>query len=603
MLPFVRAFSVKRSLLSVAGATFLAYSWNKRRFIKFSPQCYYCDQVLQVAAPAGEESASGTLCRVVDLLRQHLLLALAAAGSAVLAAVTSILSPIYISKIIEFITNGLIFTPDFNYGLAGLLGTTLANAVFTWLYIKLVGQLGEIIASELKVDIFSQLLHESIGFFDRYSVAEMLARLNVDVQEFKHSLKTIITTGLKTGVQLTSTIGQMLVISPKLTLTLSAGLPLIFLIGNVYGRFLRLSAGHIRSIEAEASNVVLEALSSIRTVKAFSAEDHQVQRYKERIAAHCEKNCALLSHIGIFQGLTNLSSSACAASVLFFGGLEVSQGRLSGGQLLAFLMTLQMAQRAVTELVTLNVKFQNMLSSLDRLQIRKLEQAEPPKLLAKVSGAVELRNVSFKYANRNEGVLDSVSLKAQPGEIVAIIGDSGCGKSTIAALMEMFYQPDRGEILFDSVQSDAFDVKNLRSQIGYVHQEPVLFQGSVRENICLGRVVDEAELDRVCKAAHIYDVIDALPNRYDTEISKTTLSGGQKQRITIARALVGGPKIIIFDEATSSLDQFTEAAVLQTICELRGSSTVILITHKLDHLKIADRVYKISEGRASRLVI
>ena len=164
-------------------------------------------------------------------------------------------------------------------------------------------------------------------------------------------------------------------------------------------------------------------------------------------------------------------------------------------------------------------------------------------------------------------------------------------------MIEGFYKPASGCILFDSVQSDSIDKKNLTSQIGYVAQEPVLFSGSVNENICLGRPVARDEIIQVCKAAHIHDTIEAVPNGYDTEISKTSLSGGQKQRLAIARALLGRPKILILDEATSALDHFTETAVIQTIKELRGSCTVILITHKQDQLKIADKIYKIAKGK------
>jgi ATP-binding cassette subfamily B (MDR/TAP) protein 8 len=597
MIPLLRTIFFKRAAITTLGLSFSSFQFKKLKLVCF-PR-YQCDELRSLTV-ATQQSSS--LRAIVDLLRRHLLLVLTASSAAALAAITSILSPIYVSKVIEAITNGLIFSNDFNFGLAGLLGTSVSNAVLTWLYIKLVGELGEVIASELRVEILNQLLHQSVYFFDTHSVAELLSRLNVDIQEFKHSLKAIITTGVKTSVQMTSTIGQMIILSPKLTLTLSSGLPLIFLIGNIYGRFLRLLSGEARQIEAEVGNIAIEALSSIRTVKAFSAEDYQVEKYGERAALQSQKNISLLSHIGIFQGLTNFSSSACAAAVLFFGSLEVAQGSLGSAQLIAFLMTLQMAQKAVTDLVTMNVKFQNMLGAYDRIGIeRKVgDFDELPRPLITISGLVEFKDVSFKYLNREGGVLNCVSLDASPGELIAIIGESGSGKSTIAALLESFYQPETGSISFDSVASEFIDKKNLRMQIGYVAQEPVLFSGSVRENICLGRSVEASELVQACKAAHIHDTIEALPEGYDTEITKTTLSGGQKQRIALARALLGKPKILILDEATSALDQFTESAVMQTIKDFRGSCTVILITHKMEHLKIADKIYKLSKGKISK---
>ncbi len=589
MLPLLRTIVLKRATISALGVSFASFYCRKGS--KLPLPRYSCDEIKLI--PNGP-SRQSSLQAIVDLLRRHLLLVLAASGSAALAAITSILSPIYVSKIIEAVRNGLMWSGDFNYGLVGLLGTSIANAALTWIYIKLVGELGEVIASELRVEVLSQLLHESVEFFDRHSVAELLSRLNVDVQEFKHSLKAIITTGVKTAVQLTSSIAQMIILSPTLTLTLSTGLPVILLVGSTYGRFLRLLSGEARRIEAEASNIAIEALSSIRTIKAFSAEEYQVQKYNQSVTAQSKKNASLLSQIGAFQGLTNLSSSACAAAVLFFGSLEVAQGSLRSAQLIAFLMTLQMAQKAVTDLVTLNVKFQNMLGSFERIGLNKTKQESGTILpLVKLSGRIEFKDVSFQYAKREGVVLKDVSFKAEPGEIIAVIGESGSGKSTIAALLECFYCPDSGTILFDSVQSYAIEKKNLRSQIGYVVQEPVLFAGSVKENICLGRDVKEEELLKVCKAAHIHDTIEALPRGYETEISKTSLSGGQKQRIAIARALLGNPRIMILDEATSALDQFAESAIIQTIKELRGMCTIVLITHKTEHLKLADKIFKI----------
>ena len=582
---------------------FLRTLFHKRSFIirmslaslvlyKNRPQKLYHCEVVTTNPPALIVKLESTLQQVIQLLRRHLLLAFAAAGSAVLAAISSIMSPLYVANVVDALTRGIFDSGQFQYNVLGLLGVSVANALFTWLYIKLVGELGECIAKDLRVRLFEQLLNESVAFFDNHSVAEMLTRLNVDVQDFKHSLKAILTTGLKTSVQLVSSVGQMIVLSPKLTFTLSAGLPLIFAVGSAYGRFLRLLCGEARVIEAEASNVALEALSNIRTVKAFCAEDYELQKYQVKVDDYGHRLSNMLSHIGIFEGLTTLSTSICTAAVMYFGGSEVLNGNISGGQLMAFLMTLQTAQKAVTGLVTLNVKLQNMIGAFDRLKLKLIKEHDD-KVKICLTGRVDMENVTFRYANRIENTLHDFDLNIKAGEFVAIIGESGSGKSTIAALLECFYRPQSGSISFDSVDASLIDKENLLTQIGYVPQEPTLFSGSVRDNICFGRNIPNEDVIESAKAAHIHDAIEALPNGYDTEIGKVSLSGGQKQRIAIARAIVNKPKILILDEATSALDYLTEGVILQTLLELKGKCTIIMITHKHDHLRHADRIINI----------
>lgn len=578
----LRTLLAKRSfILKISLATLPIYTANRKTQ-------YNCEATTVKASPliVREEPS---IRQVLKLLRKHLLLAFAAAGSAVLAAISTILSPIYVAKVIDVLTSGIFDGSQFQNGVLSLLGVSVANALFTWLYIKLVGELGEVIAKDLRVRLFEQLLDESVAFFDSHSVAELLSRLNVDVQEFKHSLKAILTTGLKTSVQLASSVGQMIVLSPKLTLTLSSGLPFIFAVGSAYGRFLRLLSGEARVVEAEAANVALEAFSNVRTVKAFCAEDYELQKYQGKITDYSRRNSALLSHIGIFEGLTSLSTTICTAAVMYFGGREVLEGNLSGGQLMAFLMTLQTAQKAVTGLVTLSVKLQNMTGAFDRLKLKQVKYDEQAMKIS-LSGRVNMEKVTFRYPNRIENTLENFNLDIKAGEFVAIIGESGSGKSTIAALLERFYEPQSGTISFDSVESSLIDKKNLLTQVGYVPQEPIIFSGSVRDNICFGRSIPDEDVISAAKSAHIHDVIEALPQGYDTEIAKVSLSGGQKQRIAIARAIVAKPKILILDEATSALDYLTEGVIFRTILELEEKCTIIMITHKHDHLKHADRI-------------
>lgn len=602
MIPIVfRLIWSKRRLL-LAGSFLLLNLKPKKQLI------YNCDTVqsVQILKQRVSYNERSGLIEIIRILRKHLLLTFAAAGTAVLAALMSILSPIYVSKLIDGITSAISATTTTNLaGSAGmLLGVSLANAVLTAIYIKLIGDLGEIIASEMRTELFSRLIHESMSFFDDHEIGELLTRLTVDVQCFKHSLKQILTTGIKSGVQLSSSVIQMILLSQSLTFSLGASLPLIFLIGNSYGKYLRRLSADVREAEAESSNRAHEALNHIRTVKAFVAEDFESEKYKMSAEEQSKLQRNLLGHVGAFQGLTVFSMNSLLAAVLYLGGTEVLAGNLSGGGLLAFLMSLQTAQRALTQFVTLNAKWQSMLSDHERIsrtvqskeELENLHGGRIPNEPCK--GRIELRNTSFKHKNRH-AVFDSANLVIKENEVVAIVGESGSGKSTMISLLSRLYDPQQGTLLLDGVDLKEVDLKWLRKQFGIVPQEPVLFTGTIRENIAYGDgIKDDSEIISAAKKAHIHEFIESLPDGYDTQLSKCSLSGGQKQRIAIARALLLSPKILIFDEATSALDAKSEEGIHATLKEIvKEGRTVIIITHKKGILELADRVYTLKQGK------
>lgn len=576
---------------------------------------YHCDEgglVIEKSKIIKKYDIKSGILEIIGILRRHLLLTFAAAGTAVLAAVMSILSPIYVSKLVDSITSALATSTKPNLaGSAGMLmGISLANAVLTALYIKLIGDLGEIIAGEMRKELFTRLLHESMSFFDDQEIGEMLTRLTVDIQSFKHSLKQILTIGIRAGVQLTSSGIQMILLSQSLTMSLGASLPLIFLIGNGYGKFLRKLSGEARDYEAIASNRAHEALNNIRTVKAFVAEDYETEKYSQAIEYQKIKQRNLLGHVGIFQGLTIFSMNSLLAAVLYLGGVEVLNGNLSSGGLLAFLMSLQTAQKSLTQFVALNAKFQSMLNDHERIsrtvqskeELNDFHSGKVPESACR--GEIEVKNLIFSHRGRKE-ILSSADLKINENEVIGIVGESGSGKSTLISLLGRLYESEKGEIRIDGVDLKELDLKWIRKQIGVVPQEPVLFTGSIKENISYGSTEFKNEqIELATKKAHIHDFITSLPEGYSTQLSKCSLSGGQKQRIAIARALLRSPKILILDEATSALDQKSEEAIHETLMEVvKEGKTVIIITHKKGILRMADAVYALKEGKFEKIKI
>lgn len=606
MTPFVFRFVWSKRKLFLA--SFLLNLTPKKHLIYNCDERFEKEKMRAKLIPSNQFlNERSSLMEIIQMLRRHLLLTLSATGTAVLAAVMSILSPIYISKIIDEITTGL-STNLASSNLAGsagmLLGVSLANAVLTALYIRLIGILGESIAGEIKIELFTKLLHESMTFFDDHEIGELLTRLTVDVQNFKHSLKQILTTGIKSSVQLTASVVQMALLSSSLTLNLSLSLPVILYIGIGYGKYLRSLSGIVRDSEAKTANRAHDALINIRTVKAFVAEDFECDKYKSCIEEQNIQQQSLFGHLGIFQGLTIFSMNSLLAAVLYLGGTEVLSGKLSGGGLLAYLMSVQTAQKALTQFVTLNAKWHAMISDHERIsrtvkskeELENLHDGKIPDLPCK--GKLELRDLSFSHKDRN-GIFKNANLIINENEVVGIVGESGSGKSTIVSLLGKLYDPQNGTLTIDGVDIRKLDLKWIRKQFGIVPQEPVLFNGTISENIAYGCAENQAEdIIQAAKRAHIHDFIESLPEGYETQLKKCSLSGGQKQRIAIARALFLSPKILIFDEATSALDNKSESVIHETLKEIvsEGKTTVIIITHNKGILDLADRVYILKDG-------
>ena len=602
----LRLLLSKRSLILVGSGSILILKPNRKKLI-------LCEEVkpvgtLKITRLEQNFSRSGIL-EIIGLLRKHLLLTIAATGTAVLAAVMSILSPIYVSKLIDSITKTLTQSHSTNLTGSGgmLLGISLANAVLTAIYIKLIGDLGERIAGEMRVELFEKLLHETVSFFDDNQVGELLTRLTVDVQNFKHSLKQILTTGIRAGVQLSASAIQMCLLSQSLTISIGASLPLIFVVGNAYGQYLRSLSSRARESETIASNHAHEALMNIRTVKSFVAEDFETLKYSGAIEGQRSAQSELFGHVGIFQGLTVFSMNSLLAAVLYLGGTEVLSGKLTDGGLLAFLMSLKTAQKSLTQLVTLHAKWHSMLSDYERVTRTVQSREELEDLHAGIvpdgecKGRIEFRNLTFAHRQRGDRkIFDCADLTIGQNEVIGIVGESGSGKSTLISLLSRFYdlQNGAGAVLIDGIDAKDIDLKWLRKQIGIVPQEPVLFNGTIHDNIAYGKEFDQFEVQKAAEKAHIHDFISKLPQGYSTLVNKCSLSGGQKQRIAIARVLLCSPQILVLDEATSALDNKSEAAIHETIRQvIKEGKTVIIITHKKGILEMADRIYQLIDGK------
>ncbi|XP_030623350.1 mitochondrial potassium channel ATP-binding subunit [Chanos chanos] len=485
------------------------------------------------------------------------------------------------------------------YGLQGLMTTG---------YIILLSRVGERVAANMRKTLFASVLRQDVAFFDANKTGQLVNRLTSDIQEFKSSFKLVISQGLRSTTQTVGCCVSLYVISPKLTGLTVVVLPCLVGAGAFIGSFLRKLSRKAQEQVAKATGVADEALGNVRTVRAFAMEDRELERYGHEVEKSCEMNEALGSGIAIFQGLSNIVLNCIVLGTIFAGGSLMASDEMSPGDLMSFLVASQTVQRSLASISILFGQMVRGISAGTRVfEYLTLEPTIPITGGGRIPhhsliGRVDFMNVNFSYPTRpGHQILKNFSLTLPPCKTVAIVGESGGGKSTVAALLERFYDPLSGVIMLDGLDIRTLDPSWLRGRaIGFISQEPVLFGTSVMENIRFGKpeATDE-EVYVAAKQANAHSFITAFPDGYGTVVGErgATLSGGQKQRIAIARALIKNPSILILDEATSALDAESERVVQEALDRATTGRTVLIIAHRLSTIQGADLIVVMNNGR------
>ena len=489
--------------------------------------------------------------------------------------------------------------------LMGLFGT---QGLLTFVDIALISKLGEDLAASLRRELFSVLLSQDIAFFDSHMHGEIVSRLTQDISDFKHTFKLCVTQGLKCVAQIVGSGYSLLNISPSLTLTLVSTMPVIYLFMNVYGTYLRHLSKKARLTDSQSIGIAGEALMNIRTVRAFAAEDTELAKYMDAYSRSASMNRYLGFHIGLFQGITNASVGGLILMILFYGGKLVGKKELTGGQLMAYMVSTQNTQKSLALVGVLFGQVIKALGSASRIfEYMNIQPTIPTKgglVPRHIEGTIEFKDVSFAYPTRSDHpILERFSLLIPNGKVVAVCGPSGGGKSTLGQLIERFYEPDNGEVLLDNTNIKQLDPAWLRSHIGYINQEPTLFASTILDNIRYGKPdATDAEVYEAARQANAAEFIERFPNKYNTIVGErgSTLSGGQRQRIAIARAILKDPQVLILDEATSALDITSERLVQDALDRLMKGRTVLVIAHRLSTIQNADLIVVMtSKGKES----
>lgn len=486
-----------------------------------------------------------------------------------------------------------------------LLGIFTVQAVFNFWRSYLLALAGEGVVADMRIALYQHLLTLSVRFFETRKTGEITSRLTSDVAVVQGAVSQALPQLVSQAVFLFGSILLLFVTNLQLTLLMLAVVPVAVLAAAFFGRKLRAMSTEFQDRVAEANASAEEAIVGIRVVQSFTAEPLEAARYTEKVRASYRVALRRAVFRALFIAGIGLAMFSAISLVLWYGGRLVIAGSLSPGNLVAFLLYTLIVAGAVGTLTGLYSQVQEALGATRRifeLLDETSDLTEPGQaVIPQPKGEVRFEAVSFRYGDRGEvEVLRDISLVARPGEVIALVGPSGAGKSTLVSLIPRFYDPTAGRILLDGVDLRDWPLRALRAQIGIVPQETQLFSGTIRENIRYGRPeATDDEVEAAARAANAHEFIATFPRGYDTVVGERgiKLSGGQRQRVAIARALLKNPRILILDEATSSLDSESEALVQEALVRLMRGRTTFVIAHRLSTVREADRILVLDDGK------
>jgi ABC transporter fused permease/ATP-binding protein len=498
---------------------------------------------------------------------------------------------------------------DLDRAALGMVGIFVLQAVAGSFRYYLFTTSGERIVTRLRAQLYQRIVHQEIGFFDERTTGELMSRLAADAGVLQNAVSVNVSMGLRHLAMALGGIGLLFYISPILTGLMLAVVPPVALGAVAYGRRVRKLSQRAQDALAQAGHVAEETIGAIRTVRAFTQEDAEAERYRRAVQASFEVTKIRIRNVAYFSGGASMAGYSSVALVLWYGGRLVVGGEMSPGELTSFILYTLTVAFSIGALGDLFTDFMRAAGAADRVFALIDRTPQIPlhggRTLEKVEGRVALEGVELRYPSRPDVVvLDRLSLALEPGKVMALVGPSGSGKSTVAALVQRLYDPNLGKVTLDGHDLKELDATWLRKQIGVVSQEPTLLSSSILENIRYGRPeANEAEVEAAARAANAWDFVQRFPEGLQTQVGErgVQLSGGQKQRVAIARALLKNPSILILDEATSALDAESEHLVKEALARLQAGRTTLVIAHRLSTVKGADRVAVVEAGKVVQL--
>ncbi|MBI1749316.1 MAG: ABC transporter ATP-binding protein [Acidobacteria bacterium] len=491
-----------------------------------------------------------------------------------------------------------------SFSLVAVLAVALLNAASSFTQDFFMPRIGHWVLHDLRRQLYWQIQRLSIAYHDDRRMGDLLSTLTTDIQAVRELIESALLGLLINSLTLAGMVAVMLMIDWRFALLALSITPILFAIVYRFTRQIKEVSRDVRRREGAVASVAQEVLSSIRVVQAFTREEYEQARFERENQERVSAGIRARTLQAKLKPMVELLTAVGTTLVLWYGARQVLAGSLSPGSLIVFLAYLSRLYRPMRDLAKqadilsrAEVGLERILNVLETdCKVKDLPGARSA---SKFRGAVEFENVSFSY-RPGIPVLRSISFRLEPGQVVALVGTTGAGKTTLVSLLPRFNDPDQGCIRVDEQDVRRYTLASLRSQMSLVLQETILFYGTVRDNIAYGR--PEATLEEIvaaATAANAHEFIDKLPEGYETMIGErgVTLSGGQRQRLAIARAIIRDAPIILLDEPTTGLDASSEALVMEGLARLMAGRTTIVIAHRLTTISRADIILVLEHGK------
>jgi len=488
-----------------------------------------------------------------------------------------------------------------------LVASTVLKGCFDYMGTYLVNHAGFGMITNLRNDLYDSVLRRSAAFFQKHTTGTLISTIINDIERVQYAMSSILAEFLQQFFSFLFTAALVIMLGKQLAWVLLVFIPVIVFSAIRIGRRVRSTTRTGQDQLADVQNILQETIAGNRIVKAFGMESWEIARFRTAAQRLFRANLRSVAAAAISSPLMDIFGAIAIALLLLLGREQIAHNQLTLGAFIAFVAAVLSMYNPVRKFAVFNNSFQQALGASSQLfkfmDTEDLVSEKPgAKALPRFSHAIQFENVSFSYQSDGEGsreILHNINLEVRRGEILAIVGSSGAGKSTLVHLLPRFFDVSSGRILVDGRDVRDVTVSSLRSQIGIVTQDTVLFNDTVRNNIAYGQPhVAMKEVEGAARAALAHDFIQALPAGYDTVIGErgVRLSGGERQRLAIARALLKNAPVLILDEATSALDSESEALVQSALHNLMSGRTVLVIAHRLSTVRRADRIVVIESG-------
>lgn len=486
-------------------------------------------------------------------------------------------------------------------------GLLIVQSVFSYFRTILFVKVTERSLADLRQETYNHLIRLPVKFFDSRRVGELNSRISSDISLLQETMTSTLAEFVRQVIIIVGGITLLVITSFKLTIFMLAIIPGVVLLAVFFGRFIRSYSKKAQRAVADSNTIVEETLQGIQSVKAYTNEFFEMGRYRRRTLEIATIGIRGGRYRAAFASFLILGLFGALVAVIWRGALLLASGEIDAGQLFSFVLYSGFIGGTIGGMASVFTRIQRFLGATEDLfeifmeKVEDLSEINPGDQEYHLQGNITFRKLSFEYASRpDETVLREISLDIKSNQLVALVGASGAGKSTIASLLLRLHDPTGGEILFDGKDSRTIDLSCLRSQIALVPQDIFLFGGSIRENIGYGDPsATEDDIIKAAQQANAWEFIERFPDKLETIVGErgTQLSGGQRQRVAIARALLKNPRILILDEATSSLDSESEKLVQGALENLMAGRTSIVIAHRLSTVRNADQIFVLDEGR------